>query len=826
MQELIFINGDGKEIELTDALKGGNYGITNWEGLGNVGLNLQTQQVPFVDGAVFIDGLLDQREISLTVAIKDDNDLHLRYELKRHLISVLNPKTNEGTLIYKNDYLEKKIKAIPQTPIFENKNSNDAGTLKANVVFSCPNPYWEDLIESAESVVLGEMGTIENEGDIETQVKISLTGNAINPTITNLDTNKKIGYNGGINGKLEFNTLNGQKGIHETKITFEQINGIIPIRSMVYVKGYYYLLDSNNSVLRSTNLIDFETIILNESNALLKIKYFENFGFFILGNNGALLRSQDGVNWTKVTSFTVNTLEDIATDGTRLMICGSNQVWISTDGNNWSSVTVGTGGNKYIAYGNGVWVVMGLSWWCSSNNGANWSKQMDVSVNSLQFLNGYFFVTGSTGLCWIFTDGTLNTLSSNGIGTTDNLSGVLYDGHIFIVYGQESGKTAFFTNQNAVTGTVWNKVLSNESIQLGGVAFTPELGIFTGFSGNGGAMHRSIDLQNWETVWAGIPQSLYLRSIAYSKKLNLYVCLGTYDYKGYIATSTDKKNWNVQRASDDYVRKVIWSEDLEMFIIGASSIMYSYNGTQWTKASGTSGQTGIINEIIKVGNEYIVINQGGTKISRSTNGINWTITSTDITEGTYITGLCYNAIKQTYYAVLHDKIYKSTNLTHWELLFAVSTGNLNKIIYNPILKIMIAVGDKIVRSADGENWEEIDNPLTSFLYGIDFSDDMNLFIAGGTGIITSADGRNWEINKYKIPVSEVKYIESLNQIFTVGGYNVIFESAYYKINKIENMQINSDVGFNLKRGSNRIMLSCEQGTFQIVIKYTQRYIGV
>ena len=467
---------------------------------------------------------------------------------------------------------------------------------------------------------------------------------------------------------------------------------------------------------------------------------------------------------------------------------------------------------------------MGLSWWCSSDNGANWSKQMNVSVNSLQFLNGYFFATGSEGLCLIFTDGTLNTLSSNGIGTTDNLSGVLYDGHIYIAYGQESGKTAFFKHQHAVTGVVWNKVLSNESIQLDGVVFTPELGIFTGFSGN--AMCRSIDLQNWETVWAVISQNLYLQSIAYSKKLNLYVCLGTYDYKSYIVTSSDKKNWSIQKAPVNYVRKVIWDEDLEMFIIGARSIMYSYNGTQWTIASVTGGQTGIINEIIKVGNEYIAINQGGTIISKSTNGINWTITSTDITEGSYITGLSYNAIKQTYYAVLHDKIYKSTNLTNWELLFAVSTGNLNKIIYNPILKIMIAVGDKIVRSADGENWEELENPLGNVLNGIDFSDDMNLFIAGGTGIITSADGRNWEINKYKILVNEVKYIEALNQIFTVGGYNVIFESVYYKVNRIENMQINSDVGFNLKRGTNRIMLSCEQGTFQIVIKFTQRYIGV
>ena len=152
MQKLVFTNGGGQTIDLTS----GNFGITNWEGLSGVGLNIQVQQVPFQDGGVFLDALMEQREISVTVAIQDNNDLSARYERKRQLISVLNPKLGEGVLVYTNDYLSRQIKAVPQLPIFENKNSNDSGTLKASVTFSCCSPYWEDTEDTVVELELGE----------------------------------------------------------------------------------------------------------------------------------------------------------------------------------------------------------------------------------------------------------------------------------------------------------------------------------------------------------------------------------------------------------------------------------------------------------------------------------------------------------------------------------------------------------------------------------------------------------------------------------------------------------------------------------------------
>ena len=132
MQKLIWQNSKGEEINLTS----GHYGITNWQGFSEVSSNVQSQTVPFQDGSVYLDALLDERELSVTLAIQDNNDLELRYQLRRELIHALNPKLGEGYLIYSNDFISKRIKCVANVPVFENHNSNDTGTPKASLTWT------------------------------------------------------------------------------------------------------------------------------------------------------------------------------------------------------------------------------------------------------------------------------------------------------------------------------------------------------------------------------------------------------------------------------------------------------------------------------------------------------------------------------------------------------------------------------------------------------------------------------------------------------------------------------------------------------------------
>ena len=94
----------------------------------------------------------------------------------------MNPKLGEGTLIYTNNYISKQIKAVPQVPTFETHNSNDSGTPKAGVAWTCPSPYWEDLEETELIINAFSGAVVKNEGDVKLSPKVQFWGSAVNPT--------------------------------------------------------------------------------------------------------------------------------------------------------------------------------------------------------------------------------------------------------------------------------------------------------------------------------------------------------------------------------------------------------------------------------------------------------------------------------------------------------------------------------------------------------------------------------------------------------------------------------------------------------------------
>ena len=178
MQKLVWQNANGVELDLTS----GNYGITEWEGFSNASLNIQSQQVPFQDGGVFLDALIEQRELSVTLAMQDNNNLELRYQQRRELISALNPKLGEGYLIYTNDYTSKRIKCVAQIPLFETHNSDTVGTPKASLSWTACEPYWEDLEETVVEINenITTLTNIVNNGDIPVGMQIDIINNQYN----------------------------------------------------------------------------------------------------------------------------------------------------------------------------------------------------------------------------------------------------------------------------------------------------------------------------------------------------------------------------------------------------------------------------------------------------------------------------------------------------------------------------------------------------------------------------------------------------------------------------------------------------------------------
>ena len=315
MQKLIFKNAEGTELDFTSGL----LGITEWEGFSADDLNIQSQQVPFQDGGVFLDALLGERILSVTVAMNDGNNLETRYRLRRQMISALNPKLGEGVLIYTNDFLTKQIHCIPQLPVFENHNSNDSGTPKASCSFNACNPYWEDVDYTEINLLGGQRTAIEIEGDVCSPVDIDYSGFASTFIIDNLTTGKSIELKDiGSNRRIDISTYVGKKSVYATEL--EKENKYFAIKCdymqnlgddyMVYIKvnndtrtSVFYIEGQDGSFKTCSVPLAVSSWYNNRMLSDIFIHYSEKQGkYYITGYNSEnrqrFAESSDLLNWT------------------------------------------------------------------------------------------------------------------------------------------------------------------------------------------------------------------------------------------------------------------------------------------------------------------------------------------------------------------------------------------------------------------------------------------------------------------------------------------------------------------------------------------------
>lgn len=295
MQQLRFVNSIGEEINFTDGV---NFGITEWNGLSECELNIQSQQVPFKDGSVYLDSLLSDRELSFTVALNDKKDLNKRYELKREVISKLNPKLNQGYLYYKNDFLEKRIQVIPQLPIFPTKNYDEGGTLKFSISFIANNPYWEDIDESVFTIVKG-INELKITGDVDTEVEFYIEAmGASNLVIENETTGKKLIFPN-ITNNFKMNLNTGSKSIKKVSkaYTVKDLSALQTIRYIQKIDDLYYIASGYN-LLVTRDFINYNTVS-DYLEMIYKVDKYYILGSSIFKSAGHfyITVSEDGVNF-------------------------------------------------------------------------------------------------------------------------------------------------------------------------------------------------------------------------------------------------------------------------------------------------------------------------------------------------------------------------------------------------------------------------------------------------------------------------------------------------------------------------------------------------
>lgn len=794
MQKLSFINSKGEEVKFNTH----ELGVVEWNGLSECDVEIQSQDVPFMNGNVYIANKINQRELSFTVAINDGKNLQRRYEIKRELIAKLNPLLEEGYLYYENDFISKRIKCVSSIPVFPTKNFNDTGTLKASLTFTANNPFWEDVENTTVNFLNGETKTVENEGDVETEIRIEAETSGLNNfVVENKTTNQKIEIKGDIDNDFEVDTNFGKKEVLKKEYSYKELNiAGKDLINVVYFGGKYLVTDNEGKLYsyEDGNL----NFIKNFTN-IKKIKVLQGNSeeLAIIDNNGILYLTKDFANWKEITDKNILDVELIGQD--YYYVKGDPRIYQTRDFNNsiglyilgtWELDFLYSDGNKLFFTDSYNWQYIGV---------------FDVVIRSINTIQ-------IGGLCHnMFKFNNHYYIASHIIN--DNL------------YDLENGRTAISVDFLPKTAKVFN----NKLYALRGTT-TKYLSSYDEINGN---PVTSIELKYGNDFFVK----------------NDYLVIGEYNY---IKTSEIEKN--------NYIGEVVGITKFnnKVYLLGNDdkySFLNAVNGgvtnidvfTNSSSADNYKGISVIDNKLIlfKENKYYFYENE----LSQSYN-LSHNLSSVLDTDGQNIL-----------YKGTDDKLYLFTVDSTVEIADNVSSAKIkdNKIhaiitdttveykIYSftgveESSKYLYENENDIVTflNVDKDVVINITNKTSSYSYfyngngdnlgtvneksaGLIFYDNKYIFMSE-SGINYTLDFKNIKmINKDITDVSD----GLMNENIYVDNENLfIFNSSGYENNLLNKITSESDMNLKLAIGKNDIQMYSLGGDFTSKVIFSNKYIGV
>lgn len=837
MQKLVWQNSNGDEIDLTS----GNYGITNWEGFANVSLDIQTQKVPFNDGSVYLDSLLNERELNVTLAIQDNNNLETRYRLRRELIHILNPKLGEGHLIYTNDFTSKRIKCIPQVPLFENHNSNDSGTPKASLSWTANEPYWEDLEETILEIINGQRVVINNEGDVNCSVKLNIYNSGTSVSAQNETDSKALKVeNLSQNSNVYINTNVGEKSV-------EVESGTETKNVLNNNCDYCCFVDSLNEEMYINNSV----IIVGDKCYTPNQMYYKLYGFaenddiyvFIAKDryNKSYIYHSVGKSFTNLEMSLQNQNEIfgvkyIAEKG--IFIAYGRVMWKSSDGVNWENISV-----------NDVYYDVCYNPKNSTYYLAKIGGDIDKTTDLITFTTISLQGKSVHQILWDAKDevlicaGTTILYSDDGITfsigfdeRSVNADYAIDCGTYFLIYGGPVASPSVFYSYN---GKQWNEIPIEHIRNV-------KYGLFNKVKGSAVILNQNTDTVTINTL-PYITETFASGTInsVFSKNDKLYV----FFQNGKICEIDSSNNTRNTVTLDEPIKEICYDVYKKMYV-------------------------GIC---------------GNKKIAISADLKNWMYRV--MPENVELNSITYDDIEHYIIIGTSAGFYYSVDLDNWEYYYDLI--NVSKVFYSKIYKYCIAVGKEngncVIRKNyhihDYSDWEVCSIAYQAPSELTDITEDNEYIYvsgrygtSGGTGsgyILYTSDLYNFKYlmdpeyteiyiafnavknTKYGIITGGYAYETNSNIVITndkfenvtrkdfslaeINGIvirenngNVIIYGADFiyeitptsKENAIKKLSSDSDMSFSLQIGENNILLQSNNYNTTGQLLYRQKYIGV
>ena len=494
--------------------------------------------------------------------------------------------------------------------------------------------------------------------------------------------------------------------------------------------------------------------------------------FVVVGDNGTIKTSDDGIQWTSRNTGVRNILFDVSWGSDQFIAVGSSGIIMtSKDGAAWTVQKSGTTKWLSCAIWNGKqYIVIGEDGtFLSSSNGINWSKaQTDTSANlsSIVYNDGQYVAIADNNIL-LSLDGMHWT--SEKLPMEYDLYNIVCNNHVFIISGSN--------------GTTYDKRSACILVSKDGVSWTtseyPSDGLLGGIACSGntivavGGDVSAISNDNGET-WVFSADNMSPLSDAVFAE-NKYVGIGM---RGTIEVSSDGIRWTDIGLTDQCdFEEVIWANN--MFVAvggnGNSTVYTSYNADDWTKNDVKSW---LQSDVIWDGTKFISVGTGGYVLT-SKDGLNW---ETSFTPASYLKNIAWNG--KIYTAVgFRGIVYTSPDCSNWTFQTAGLAGeNLNGIAWNG--KYYIAAGGAlgegiILKSTDGISWTKVHydgtEPSNEF-YGVVWTNNQFLAYGSCGTLFISKDGSNWTAVQSKAAVGIHDVVWTGSKYYYVGDFGLMGSS--------------------------------------------------
>jgi hypothetical protein len=495
----------------------------------------------------------------------------------------------------------------------------------------------------------------------------------------------------------------------------------------------------------------------------ISLAYNSNW-IIAISTDGYAMRAVSPTSWTAPVQFSTTTgwtsiaaSEDkfiaVGTNGTNVMIAGTENGISWEDGNNESSPY----GLQDIAYGDGKFVIVGYEGvgagvGITQPDGASITDWQSITLAETNRMISIAYSSDSDTWYAISIDGD-NRIQISDDGSTFTADG-RYNNYIWKRVRYVNNRFVFipdtlYTKNIVVSSDTAGNTLSEIDLPLNGTVSPSPIDITYG-----DGMYAMTSQTYTETIGDAIsatPGTVRWGGCAYSPVVSRYVAVkdgnsgGTYG----MMYSSDGLTWvEITTVAVGSWNGVCYSETLDLFIAvnttsGIRSI-YSSDGINWTTvAAGVDDNNLSSGEDVACGSGGIVIcRNGATSLLYSSNGTTWDA-ATSVPSGEPWVAGCYSEYYSRFTVLGRNGYgcYSSDGLTWTQ--FAIATHVYTTVIFSERLLMYIALApNTMLRSVDGINWVQVS--LTYDYFDIHYSETIGMFWAvNHTEYAYSFDGITW-----------------------------------------------------------------------------------